>query len=152
MLQECVEQVAALPVRQAEDGTLEVLLVTSRETRRWIAPKGWPMKGRKPHRAAAIEAREEAGVVGRISKTPAGYYTYNKRLADGGAVPCRVAVYLLIVTKHLDSWPEQGQRDVQWVSNEAAAMLVEEPELAALIRDLARPMNAVDVIALDTQR
>lgn len=137
--QDGVEQVAALPVRETEDGALEVLLVTSRETRRWIAPKGWPMKGRKPHRAAAIEAREEAGVTGQISKTPAGYYTYDKRLPDGGVIPCRVAVYVLTVTGHLPNWHEQGQRDVQWVSSEAAAELVQEPGLAALIRDLARP-------------
>ncbi|WP_018260723.1 NUDIX hydrolase [Methylobacterium sp. WSM2598] len=141
-----LQQVAALPVRQAADGGLEVLLVTSRETRRWIAPKGWPMKGRKPHRAAAIEAREEAGVTGQISKTPAGHYTYDKRLPDGSAVPCRVAVYVLTVTRELPSWREQGQRDVHWVSSEAAAELVQEPELAALIRDLARSMSAEDVI------
>nr|WP_026190742.1 NUDIX hydrolase [Methylobacterium sp. WSM2598] len=140
------EQVAALPVRQAEDGSLEVLLVTSRETRRWIPPKGWPMKGRKPHRAAAIEAREEAGVTGQISKTPAGHYTYDKRLPDGSAVPCRVAVYVLTVTGELPSWREQGQRDVQWVSSEAAAVLVHEPELAALIRDLTCPMDAADTV------
>ncbi|WP_018263369.1 NUDIX hydrolase [Methylobacterium sp. WSM2598] len=142
-----LQQVAALPVRRAEDGSLEVLLVTSRETRRWIAPKGWPMKGRKPHRAAAIEAREEAGVTGQISKTPAGHYTYDKRLPDGSAVPCRVAVYVLTVTGELPSWREQGQRDVQWVSSEAAAVLVREPELAALIRDLAHPADVADVAA-----
>ncbi|WP_093570761.1 NUDIX hydrolase [Methylobacterium sp. 174MFSha1.1] len=129
---------AALPVRQAADGGLEVLLVTTRETRRWIPPKGWPMKGRKPYRAAAIEAQEEAGVTGQISKTPVGHYSYGKRLAGGGVVPCQVAVYVLAVTDHLPNWREQGQRDVQWVSPEVAAMLVEEPELAALILDLAR--------------
>lgn len=131
-------QVAALPVRPAEDGSIEVLLVTSRETRRWIVPKGWSMKGRKPHRAAAIEAREEAGVIGSISKTPAGFYNYDKRLPNGNALPCRVAVYVLTVTDQLDTWNEKGQRDAQWVSSEAAATLVQEPELAALIRDLAR--------------
>ncbi|MGX7703609.1 NUDIX hydrolase [Methylobacterium sp. Gmos1] len=139
-----LRQVAALPVRRDADGVVEVLLVTSRESRRWIAPKGWPMKGRKPHRAAAIEAREEAGVVGRIGKEPAGHYTYDKRLPDGGVVPCRVAVYLLAVTGTLDEWREKGQRDLQWVSGEAAAALVQEPELAALIHDLARLLAMAD--------
>ncbi|MFE1599885.1 NUDIX hydrolase [Methylobacterium sp. ID0610] len=133
-----LQQLAALPVRPTPEGDLEVLLVTSRETRRWIVPKGWPMKGRKPHRSAALEACEEAGVIGRIGKTPAGFYTYAKRLPDGGVLPCRVAVYCLTVTKQLATWPEKGQRDVQWVSSEAAAVLVDEPELADLIRELAR--------------
>lgn len=134
-------QVAALPVRRAADGGLEVLLVTSRETRRWIPPKGWPMKGRKPHRAAAIEAQEEAGVTGQISKTPIGHYFYDKRLAGGGIITCRVAVYVLTVTGHLPNWREEGQRDMQWVSPDTAAMLVDEPELAALILDLTRPTS-----------
>lgn len=139
-----LRQVAALPVRRDAAGGIEVLLVTSRESRRWIAPKGWPMKGRKPHRAAAIEAREEAGVVGRIGKEPAGHYTYDKRRAGGGVVPCRVAVYVLAVTGTLDEWREKGQRDLQWVSGEAAAALVHEPELAALIHDLARLMATAE--------
>ncbi|MFE1603325.1 NUDIX hydrolase [Methylobacterium sp. ID0610] len=144
-----LQQVAALPVRPTPDGDLEVLLVTSRETRRWIVPKGWPMKGRKPHRAAAIEACEEAGVIGPISKTPVGFYTYAKRLPDGGALPCRVAVYCLTVTKQLATWPEKGQRDVQWVSSEAAAVLVDEPELADLIREQARVAVAAQLRAQD---
>ncbi|TNC12878.1 NUDIX hydrolase [Methylobacterium terricola] len=139
-----LRQVAALPVRRDSEGGVEVLLVTSRESRRWIAPKGWPMKGRKPHRAAAIEAREEAGVIGRIGKEPAGHYTYGKRRPDGGVVPCRVAVYVLAVTGTLDEWREKGQRDLQWVSGEAAAALVQEPELAALIHDLARLLAVAD--------
>ena len=62
-------------IRVAENGAREVLLITSRETRRWVVPKGWPMKGRKPWEAAAQEALEEAGVVGRPRKKPAGTYT-----------------------------------------------------------------------------
>lgn len=66
--QKILRQVASLPLRRSEDGKIEVLLVTSRETRRWIIPKGWPMKGKKQHEAAAIEAEEEAGVIGNTSK------------------------------------------------------------------------------------
>src|SRR5262249_33662947 len=42
----------------------EFMLVTSRETRRWIIPKGWPKRGKSPYRSAAREAFEEAGVIG----------------------------------------------------------------------------------------
>ena len=70
-------QVAALPFR-IKDGKIEVLLVTSRETKRWLIPKGWPMKGKKPHKAAAQEAEEEAGVKGEIKNKPLGSYDYWK--------------------------------------------------------------------------
>lgn len=55
-------QVAALPVMIGDDGIARVLLLTSCETGRWVIPKGWPMKGKKPLEAAAQEAWEEAGV------------------------------------------------------------------------------------------
>ncbi len=76
------KQVAALPVRLDAAGQPRVLLITSRETRRFIVPKGWPMKGRKDYRAAAIEAQQEAGVIGRVHKKPVGSYLYWKRRAD----------------------------------------------------------------------
>lgn len=127
-------QVAALPVRLGAGG-LEVMLISSRETRRWIVPKGWPMKGRKDHEAARREALEEAGVSGKIRKHPLGAYTYDKRLADG-LQPCRVMVYLLEVEKELASWREKGQRERQWFALEAAAKAISEPGLARLIRSL----------------
>ncbi|MBP0652251.1 NUDIX domain-containing protein, partial [Mycobacterium tuberculosis] len=73
-----------------------MLLVTSRETRRWIIPKGWPMKGMKDRDAAAREALEEAGLTGRISQRPIGHYRYFKRTPDAFQ-PCRVDVYRLDV-------------------------------------------------------
>ncbi len=63
-------QVAAIPVRKSAEGQLEVLLVTTRETQRWVVPKGWPLPRRPDHEAAANEAWEEAGVRGTIDSTP----------------------------------------------------------------------------------
>jgi 8-oxo-dGTP pyrophosphatase MutT (NUDIX family) len=128
-------QVAALPVRVLAGGKLQVLLLTSRETKRWVIPKGWPMKGRKPWEAAAIEAREEAGVVGRPRKKPIGSYLYFKRQAAHFDV-CRVDVYPLTFAKQRSTWREIGQRETKWFSLEEAADLVEEPGLVALIRKL----------------
>src|SRR3954470_23354950 len=91
MHQACQIQYAALPYRRRADGAMEILLVTSRETKRWVIPKGWPIKGRRPHVAAAREALEEAGLVGRVDKEPIGTYRYNKRLKNGviaAAGPC----------------------------------------------------------------
>jgi 8-oxo-dGTP pyrophosphatase MutT (NUDIX family) len=130
-------QVAALPLTLGEDGLARVLLLTSRETRRWVIPKGWPMRGRKPHEAAAREALEEAGVTGHTGKKPIGSYRYFKRLA-GHFDCCQVDVYPLWVDKQLKSWRERGQREARWFTLEEAAEVVQEPGLVALLRELAR--------------
>lgn len=133
-------QIAALPWRRSENADhpgLEIMLVSSRETKRWVIPKGWPMKGMKPHRAAEREAFEEAGLEGKIEKTPLGDYHYAKRLDNGAVLDCRVAVYPLKVAKQRKSWPEKGQRTTRWFSAEDAADNVFEEELSALIRQLA---------------
>ena len=130
------KQVAALPVRRDENGALRVLLVTSRETRRYVIPKGWPWPGVKDHKAAAEEAREEAGIIGKIGKKPIGTYSYDKRRGEG-SIPIKVKVYLLVVEIELEAWPEQAQRRRVWVTPARAAASVDEPELAQLIRELA---------------
>jgi 8-oxo-dGTP pyrophosphatase MutT (NUDIX family) len=130
-------QVAALPYRFDRHGRLEVLLITSRETRRWIVPKGWPMPDRKPHRAAEREAYEEAGLKGRICKVAAGTYEYGKRLGSGMKVPCEVTVFPLHVTEHRSRWPEQGQRELCWFTPQEAADRVQEDSLRRLLCEFA---------------
>jgi 8-oxo-dGTP pyrophosphatase MutT (NUDIX family) len=129
-------QLGALPYRRAPG--LEILLVTSRETGRWVIPKGWPMKSRTRREAAALEALEEAGVEGRISKKPIGAFDYLKVLRSGAGQPCRVSVFSFEVTLQRDSWREQSQRSTQWFAWEAAAAAVVEPGLASLIREFAQ--------------
>jgi len=128
-------QYAALPYR-LRDG-LELLLISSRETGRWVLPKGWPMKGKKAHAAAAREALEEAGVKGKIGKSAVGTYSYGKRLANGAVVDCTVEVYPLAVERQLERWPEMNQRTCRWFSPSEAAGEVAEPELGALIKVFA---------------
>ncbi|MBO9708531.1 MAG: NUDIX hydrolase [Caulobacter sp.] len=135
-------QVAALPWRALDAAgkvapPLEILLVSSRETRRWVIPKGWPMKGKANHEAAAQEAYEEAGLQGRIVETPFGEYPYLKRLKSGAGRDVTVDVYPLEVTSQLDVWPEKGQRSLQWMSPIEAALAVQEPELRDLIARFA---------------
>lgn len=129
-------QYAALPWREGE--TLEIMLLSSRDTRRWVIPKGWPMKGRKPHTTAALEALEEAGLLGRIEKTKLGSYHYRKRLKNGATILCRVDMFPLRVARQRKNWPEKKQRVTKWHSAADAAVLVHEPELAELIREFAR--------------
>jgi 8-oxo-dGTP pyrophosphatase MutT (NUDIX family) len=131
-------QYAALPYRIRE--TVEILLVTSRETQRWVIPKGWPMKNRAPAAAAAREALEEAGVVGKIGKAPIGAYNYIKWLKNGAPLACTVDVYPLQVVRQRKRWPEQHQRTAHWFSVEEAAASVDEPELQALILAFGRTL------------
>ena len=125
-------QYAALPYRFGEEGRLEVLLATSRETRRWVIPKGWPMRGLKPHKAAAQEAFEETGAVGRPSKDAIGAYVYWKRLKET-FVLCRVKVFPLRVERLEEVWSEQHERERRWFAQGEAAARVEEPGLRALV-------------------
>lgn len=128
-------QYGALPYRLDDGGTVEVLLVTSRETKRWIIPKGWPIKGLKPSKAAAREAYEEAGVRGRIAGRAFGHYVYEKRLEDRvTVVPCQVQVFPLAVKRQLKDWPEAKQRTARWFPAAEAATLVENDRLHDLIR------------------
>ena len=126
-------QFAALPWRRTPDGGIEVLLITSRETRRWVVPKGWPIKGAKSMKSAAQEAFEEAGVIGKIGKRPFGTYAYDKRLKSGRIQRVRVAVFGLRVESELDEYPEAGQREKRWASLSEAAGLVDEPELRVIL-------------------
>ncbi|MGY5801090.1 NUDIX hydrolase [Rhizobium hainanense] len=128
------EQYAAICYRRMpECDDAEMLVVTSRESGRWVVPKGWPIKGKKPHEVAAIEAYEEAGVRGKVRKKPFGYFTYLKQLADGNRVPCIVELHLLEVDQTFQDFPERGQRRVEWVSFIEAANRVREPELKGLL-------------------
>ena len=107
-------------------------MVTTRTTKRWTVPKGWPIKKLKAHEAAAREAREEAGVVGQVKKKPVGRYLYWKRLEAEFRL-CKVRLYPLRVTEQLDTWPEEAQRLRHWFSLEDASDLVEEPGLRKVL-------------------
>ncbi|MFJ6328687.1 MULTISPECIES: NUDIX hydrolase [unclassified Rhizobium] len=126
-------QVGALCFRGTAIGQIEVLLITTRETRRWTIPKGWPIKGLKPHAVAEREAWEEAGIKGKAKKKPCGYYTYLKRLADSRTIPAVVEVYALEVKEACNKFPEIGQRVLIWLPPVEAALQVPEPELKGLL-------------------
>lgn len=132
-----LDQIAALPFRVTENGEVEVLVMTSRETQRVVIPKGWPMKNRKSWTSAKIEARQEAGVIGEISRKPIGQYRYWKRL-EGFFALVKVAVYPLAVRRQLSEWRERHERSQVWLPASDAALLVDEPELGALILEFGQ--------------
>jgi 8-oxo-dGTP pyrophosphatase MutT (NUDIX family) len=130
-------QYAALCWRHA-GRRLEILLLTSRETRRWVIPKGWPMRGKSPQDAAATEAFEEAGVSGEIEAGPVGSFRYIKRMKGDESIPIQVIVFPLEVRHQQLHWKEKDQRQLTWFRYQKAATLVVEPNLKRLIRDFGK--------------
>lgn len=130
-------QVAALCWR-IEAGTTEVLLITSRDTGRWVIPKGWPIQGLSDAEAAAREAWEEAGVEGRVADEPLGRYVYDKVLESAATRRCAVAVYPLEVERLKARFPEAEERRRRWFAAGEAAKLVAEPQLRTLLAEIGQ--------------
>ncbi len=116
------------------DDKVQVLLVTSRGTGRWIIPKGWPVEGATPAEAAATEAFEEAGATGEIGTRCQGIYSYIKSGGNDGDLQCVVAVFPLKVLKTRRKYPEAKERRRKWFSRKKAAARVDEPELVEIIQ------------------
>lgn len=125
-------QAAALPWRMTKAG-VEVMLITSRDTGRWVVPKGWPEGRESLAESAAREAFEEAGVKGAVAQQEAGRYFYGKTIAGGLAWPCEVAVFPIEVDREARKWREMKQRTRRWMPSQAAAHLVDEPDLGEII-------------------
>jgi 8-oxo-dGTP pyrophosphatase MutT (NUDIX family) len=130
-----VRQAGAIPFRRGPEG-LRVLLITSRDTGRWVIPKGHVETGQTGAIAAAAEAYEEAGLAGVLGDFPLGFYTYGKRLRSGAVQPATVEVYTLEVAIQMKKWPERKQRRLEWMDVSTAAGLVHEPGLSVLMRRL----------------
>ncbi|HEV7158543.1 MAG TPA: NUDIX hydrolase [Caulobacteraceae bacterium] len=128
-------QYAALPFR-IERRRVQVLLITSRATRRWVIPKGWPIPGLTPKETAAREAADEAGLAGEVADQPIGSFHYAKRLKGDHDAAVQVIVFPFQVEAQFDDWKEQHQRIFCWLDYRRAAMMVAEPGLGRLIRDL----------------
>jgi 8-oxo-dGTP pyrophosphatase MutT (NUDIX family) len=119
-----------VPYQIEENGEPEVMLITSRETHRWVIPEGWPMSGKKLKEVAAREAYEEAGLIGRVVGKR---FRYERRLSTEQFL-CVVQVFLIRLEQQLEEWPEKGQREAQWFDLNTAASLVEEGRLAEIMR------------------
>jgi uncharacterized protein len=138
-----MDQVAALPFRilpgvaNLHGEAVDILLVTSRDTGRWVLPKGNVEPGETATAAAAREAAEEAGVAGRIGNSSIGSFRYSKRGGDGSVAQLTVAVYPLAVVTEAADWPERKERERRWFTRAEAAAVVDEDELAELIGTFA---------------
>ena len=133
-------QVAALCWRRTP--MLEILLVTTLRSHRWILPKGWADEALSLPDAAAREALEEAGMVGVVQAEPVGRYHYLKEKKAWGALPCRVDVFALRVTGQVRRFSEKGARQMVWLPPDQAAAQVSEPGLRHLILNFSKPRLA----------
>ena len=133
MMGALLRQAGVIPFRIVGE-KLEVLLVTSRDTGRWVIPKGYIDKGKTASEAAAQEAWEEAGISGEItSKIPLGFIPYIKVLSAGESRPATIEVYAMRVTKEKSKWQERKERKREWLDPVDAASRVREPALAVLL-------------------
>jgi 8-oxo-dGTP pyrophosphatase MutT (NUDIX family) len=135
-----IRQVGALGYRRGPNREVQFMLITSRETRRFTIPKGWQIKGKSEPQSAGKEAKQEAGIAGRIGSTPIGEYQYWKRLRTA-FVPITVRVFAMEVEQELSEWRERRQRRRAWLTPEQAAALIDEPALGALLLDAARALE-----------
>jgi len=123
-----------LAYRIGPDGAPLFLLITSRETKRWVVPRGKPILGLAAHQTAAQEAWEEAGITGAIDASALGAYRYSKGLRDGSAVPASVQIFAFRVAEQKPDWPERHQRDTRWFTRDDAVAAVDEQGLKEIIR------------------
>ena len=130
-------QYAALPWRLTK-GVVEILLITTRNTRRWIVPKGWPLAGHSPWECAAFEALEEAGVSGEIATDAIGTFRYRKQRKSGEFLSCEVHVFAMRVEKRRRTWPEKRARESCWCSLSEALERVSEAGLRRLLSKFAK--------------
>lgn len=135
-------QVGALCYRWTKKGELRILLITSRRTRRWIGPKGWPMRGKSHAEAAALEAQEEAGVEGKVAKKSIGFFNYKKNLGGHKSANCTVQVFPFEVTSMNKDFREKGQRKMRWLTPKKARKRADPQSFARLIKEFAQKAEA----------
>lgn len=126
-------QTGALPWRLGPGNRAQVLLVTGRNSGRWMIPKGWPMRGKTLAKAAAQEAFEEGGVKGTISTKPLGAFRHVKQHLIFRPLEVSILVHALAVKRELAKWPEDDERERRWFALEEAAESVDSQELRQLI-------------------
>lgn len=141
------QQIAALPLQWDRKKQVRILMVTSRDTGRWVLPKGWVMEATTPWAAAEIEALEEAGAIGFIANETIGVYHYDKILDNGTALRCRVEVYPMLIERLKRNWKERYERRRRWFTAKGAAKRVNEPELSEMLRTLSYKPHKQPVVS-----
>ncbi len=107
-------QIGAFYYRDVRGKTRD-LLITSRTTRRWTIPKGWPIKRTAPSAAARVEVWEGAGARGKIDPRCTRFHTYLRPCEKTGtAMQFVVNVFPVQVTHLSKEHPERKHRRRKW--------------------------------------
>jgi 8-oxo-dGTP pyrophosphatase MutT (NUDIX family) len=133
---ESIRQAAALPLRRGR-----VCIISSRNGKRWVIPKGWIDPGQTAGESALQEAWEEAGLLGALEREPIGSYLYEK---EGQSY--HVTVFVMKVTSVAQDWPERSFRERSWVSPAGFFDRIEDAGLADIVR-LTVLQNAEEHVA-----
>jgi len=124
-----IDQSAVIPYRKHDDGTIEIMLVTTREGN-WTIPKGIIEDDLSPRSSAAKEALEEAGISGKVKKKKVGTYSY-KKLGEGYFVK----VYKMKVKKVFSKWDEEHFRERLWIPIKNVSKFIKHKNLLSIINN-----------------
>lgn len=138
------DRAGVVPYR-IRDGEFEVLLITSKKKRRWIVPKGKIEDDLGLRGTAEKEAFEEAGVRGRLGEEPIGCYRHGSSKKSQ-----IVELYLMRVEKESGSWPEEDEREREWLPVAEARERVAFESLGAILEEGRRLLSLSE--RLDPQR
>lgn len=126
-MEKIYQQSAVIPFRYKKD-KLQILLITSLRSGKWIIPKGMVEPDLNAQQSAMQEAFEEAGVEGKIFPDVLGKYSYKKW---GGL--CKVKIFSMEVENILNEWPEKNLRRRKWFSAEKAAHQIKKRALKNIL-------------------
>jgi len=123
------DQSAVIPYRKNDDGSIEIMLVTTKEGN-WTIPKGIIEDDLSPRASAAKEALEEAGISGKVKKKKVGTYSYKK----WGENYC-VKVYMMKVKMVHSKWDEEHFRERLWIPLKKVSKFINHENLLSIIKE-----------------
>jgi len=126
--------VAAVCYRFQPEGEIEFLLVRTRAGR-WTFPKGGVDGDPTAAAAAAREAYEEAGVLGRVEHTPFTCYLHSKREREAHSVHAHLCEVLSLQT------PDEIYRTPTWFSADRAKRRLREDRQVPYAEELERVVD-----------
>lgn len=124
------KRIAVIAVIKIKKKT-RVCLVTGRSSKNWIIPTGKHETKLSKRQVAALEAFEEAGVVGKIDSR---FSTRVDSRSPGGKRKREIVLYRMTVKKVFKDWPEKNERRRKWAKPEELFRQLKDPKLAKCIR------------------
>lgn len=129
------EQAAAIPFRWKK-GAVEICLIRNKGGKKWKIPKGFVDPGETSEQAALKEAREEAGLAGRLVGSAIGSYEYEK-----WGYELTVSVYWMEVISQEDEWEESRLRERDWFPVASAFSMLRKHPVRPLLDSAAAKLE-----------